>query len=736
MSGSASLDLERLMLGHTLAIAPMPTLARVYVALCQTAPTEAAGGEEVTGAGYARPAATFTLLAVPANAAANATAVDFPPATGDWGTVAHFEIWTQAIGGTRLYWGQLVDPTDGVPIEIEVTAGNVLRFSPGTLVVQATDMDPVVIEDAGPFLPTAGGTMTGPLLYPATGGIALRPAQDRAADVANVLDHGADPTGVADSTTALRHAIATLKTVYLPIGDYKITDILTLNNEQIMRGEGRVQSILRIDSTTFNLSAFGVVRLGTSETGATIEDIGIAFTQPQTTVRANIVAFPPAIYAQAAGRFTIRRVRVIAGNVGLDARGNVGGAYIQDFECGCLTTGMLFGGALDWVAINNYMFWPFGLLGNSLETIYNDGITLAADIGRVDGLEVNGWRSRLADVRIDSGAQTSGSYVFNNYAGDGGGVRLVNAYVFAAPGININTSNTGRAALNVTGGSNIKLANADLRGAELVPLIVLAGLSTTVVNVTGARLYQGRAAGGQIATVSSGVLMITSSRIDMQAAAFTMPLLAQSATGKLVIANNYFAGEGTGVGVSFGADVIGNYLGPTTMNNWAVTLPGTLVDGTPPNGTYKNVYERVPSTFYGMGGSGGITFHGTGLDTALPSWEMLGNLRVSKYIRYGINSGLNATGTTRADALQLAAAVNNVSGGTGGVILPAAASTTIGQWVRIYAAPTIKVYANGSETIDGVAGTTGVTLTAARRCEFQQISATAWFSHLLGAVST
>jgi hypothetical protein len=250
MSGSATLDLERLMLGHTLAIAPMATLSRVYVALCRTAPTEAAGGEEVNGPGYARSAATFTLLAVPANAAANATAVDFAPATGDWGTVAHFEIWTQPTGGTRLYWGQLVDPADGVPIEIEVTAGDVLRFSPGSLVVQATDTTSVGI---GPFLPTAGGTMTGPLLYTATGGIALRPAQDRAADVANVLDYGATGDGMTDDGAAIRAAVAALGglpgSVTFPPGTYRMTGgYVVLPSGTRVTGAGSGASIIKPDT--------------------------------------------------------------------------------------------------------------------------------------------------------------------------------------------------------------------------------------------------------------------------------------------------------------------------------------------------------------------------------------------------------------------------------------------------------------------------------------------------------
>ena len=43
----------------------------------------------------------------------------------------------------------------------------------------------------GPFLPLAGGTVTGPVNITATGGTAMRSAQDRAADTVNVKDYGA-----------------------------------------------------------------------------------------------------------------------------------------------------------------------------------------------------------------------------------------------------------------------------------------------------------------------------------------------------------------------------------------------------------------------------------------------------------------------------------------------------------------------------------------------------------------
>ncbi len=104
-----------------------------------------------------------------------------------------------------------------------------------------------------------------------------------------------------------------------------------------------------------------------------------------------------------------------------------------------------------------------------------------------------------------------------------------------------------------------------------------------------------------------------------------------------------------------------------------------------------------------------------------------------------VANNLAATGTTRADSLQLTADVNNVTGGaTGtGVDLPAAPSGGPGDDVIIFnsGANPIKVYAPGGQTIDGTAGATGVTLTNAKRCIFILMDPNTWISAQLGVTS-
>ena len=60
---------------------------------------------------------------------------------------------------------------------------------------------------------------------------------------ANVLDYGADPTGVNDSTDAFDQAIATGKRVRVPAGTYKCN--VTINNKTIIEGDGSTVSIVK-----------------------------------------------------------------------------------------------------------------------------------------------------------------------------------------------------------------------------------------------------------------------------------------------------------------------------------------------------------------------------------------------------------------------------------------------------------------------------------------------------------
>ena len=125
--------------------------------------------------------------------------------------------------------------------------------------------------------------------------------------------------------------------------------------------------------------------------------------------------------------------------------------------------------------------------------------------------------------------------------------------------------------------------------------------------------------------------------------------------------------------------------------------------------------------------------------TLQPSGSLVlfaGSATITKYLNESVGNGLTAAGTTRADALQLAKQVNRITtaAASTGVILPVG---VIGMIIYVFnaGANPVKVYASASETIDGTAGSTGVTLTNALRCTYTYVASNTWISAQLGAVS-
>jgi hypothetical protein len=69
-------------------------------------------------------------------------------------------------------------------------------------------------------------------------GATSRTVEGKLREIVSVLDFGADPTGVFDSTSAIQSAINTGKRVYLPGGTYKITSTFSSTSDLVMFGDG------------------------------------------------------------------------------------------------------------------------------------------------------------------------------------------------------------------------------------------------------------------------------------------------------------------------------------------------------------------------------------------------------------------------------------------------------------------------------------------------------------------
>jgi hypothetical protein len=89
-----------------------------YVALFTTNPAEDASGTEVSGGGYARQSATFT---VSGNTASNSGAIEYPTATAGYGTVSHVGVFDASSGGNLIAYAALTTSKT-------IDTGDVLRI--------------------------------------------------------------------------------------------------------------------------------------------------------------------------------------------------------------------------------------------------------------------------------------------------------------------------------------------------------------------------------------------------------------------------------------------------------------------------------------------------------------------------------------------------------------------------------------------------------------------------------
>lgn len=94
-----------------------------YVGLFTAAPGEAGGGTEVAGNAYVREDVTFT---VSGNLATNSAAIEWPTATGNWGTITHVAIFDASTSGNMLVYAALTSSKT-------ISTGDVLRIPSGDL---------------------------------------------------------------------------------------------------------------------------------------------------------------------------------------------------------------------------------------------------------------------------------------------------------------------------------------------------------------------------------------------------------------------------------------------------------------------------------------------------------------------------------------------------------------------------------------------------------------------------
>jgi len=120
--------LENKVLAHVFGATAYTAPTTLYIALYTVAPTDTGGGTEVSGGSYARQSCAFTVTG---NLATNTSAVEWPTATGSWGTVVAIGVFDALTSGNLLAYGNLAASKT-------IASGDVLRIPAGDLDITLT----------------------------------------------------------------------------------------------------------------------------------------------------------------------------------------------------------------------------------------------------------------------------------------------------------------------------------------------------------------------------------------------------------------------------------------------------------------------------------------------------------------------------------------------------------------------------------------------------------------------
>ena len=115
--------LETEILDHVFAGNAYTAPGTIYVGLFAAAPGEAGGGTEVSGGSYARQAGTFSVTG---NTATTTGAIEWPTATGTWGTITHIGIFDASTGGNMMAYASLTASKT-------IASGDVFRIPAGDI---------------------------------------------------------------------------------------------------------------------------------------------------------------------------------------------------------------------------------------------------------------------------------------------------------------------------------------------------------------------------------------------------------------------------------------------------------------------------------------------------------------------------------------------------------------------------------------------------------------------------
>jgi hypothetical protein len=416
--------------------------------------------------------------------------------------------------------------------------------------------------------------------------------------LANPLDFGADPTGVADSSGAINSAAEVTANgvrvnAYLPAGTYHVVRQLNIDAGQCLYGDGRGNTTLTVGGD-FDPGATTVISLsGREQQGPCVKDLDIKFAQSSgQSSRANFkmlaqgcttgadgsgCKYPPAIRVATADRFRLANLRIEAAWDGIvNAPGNnLGGFWLDNLEIGALNVGLAIDSGKDFCHIRGFHFWPFGIGENLFKGVYSDGNTYAAQIGECDGLSVVDFTTFSGRVVLTSNFSWG---IFTNLMLDGDNATLE---VMANKWAQLQGVYTTGTATGANRHCQIDIGAGNMRTVitNLFSLDSGAGRTGSALCVAGGTVsLSGVPVGAGTTAIrqTGGSLSARSVTLQLGGGAWTVPIVS-STGGTLIFQNNDFSPSPGDVGaVSIATDSAGNAVNGNQFNGWKSTPPGNL----------------------------------------------------------------------------------------------------------------------------------------------------------------
>lgn len=401
-------------------------------------------------------------------------------------------------------------------------------------------------------------------------------------DMVNVMDFGATGNGTSDDRAAIQAAINTGKHVYVPTGTYRLSDGLVFGTTgQMVSGDGCNNTVFKVDNInySFNMSAAGVFIFSTGEPGPQLANIGIKFVQPDTSVRANLKAYPPAIYAQNIPRFSIYNCRITNAMTGIDMRQNAGGATVDGLEMSGYDYAIRIDGALDTVRVIRMQFWPFDMTGNQTNIMF-DSTTIGIESGRCDDLKVNNCLFINGGVQIKFISTAAGNTfgtitdtdfdTFGSIQMTSGEVSIINCY--------FTIGNAAYQAIIQTGGC-LRVDSCGFQAAVALTNAMISISGASIMQMTNNTLRNSGPNGGYIVMTNGEAIINGNKFVTGANQTWTSPLIyINGSNPRATIVNNRSTDKGAGSGnfITITNDnwhMVANNLGI----GWGYSYPGGYI---------------------------------------------------------------------------------------------------------------------------------------------------------------